>query len=78
MTICCCLDCSPARIIISASTYTVFGNIATQQYPELFKDANKIPDVKENSRHFLCSRSVFDALAERAAEADVASFSSSG
>src|SRR2546429_3261741 len=29
------------------STYTVFGNIATQQYPELFKDANKIPDVKE-------------------------------
>ena len=29
------------------STYTVFGNIATQQYPALFKDANKIPDVKE-------------------------------
>src|SRR5260370_3685058 len=29
------------------STYTVFGNIATQQYPELFKDANKIPDMQE-------------------------------
>lgn len=28
------------------STYTVFGNIATQQYPALFKDT-PIPDVKE-------------------------------
>lgn len=28
------------------STYTVFGNIATQQYPALFKDT-PIPDVKD-------------------------------
>lgn len=28
------------------STYTLFGNIATQQYPELFKDT-PIPDIKE-------------------------------
>src|SRR5260370_35630931 len=29
------------------STYTVFGNIAMQQYPDLFKAPNNVPDVKE-------------------------------
>jgi outer membrane protein OmpA-like peptidoglycan-associated protein len=58
------------------STYTVFGNIATQQYPDLFKDANKIPDVKEilDTSYVLGASS----LAQGGAEADVASFSSSG
>jgi OOP family OmpA-OmpF porin len=59
------------------STYTVFGNIATQQYPELFKDANKIPDVKEvlDTSYVLGASSM---LSQTGAEADVASFSSSG
>ena len=59
------------------STYTVFGNIATQQYPELFKDANKIPDVKEilDTSYVLGASSM---LSQSGAEADVASFSSSG
>src|SRR5207249_11804712 len=58
------------------STYTVFGNIAAQQYPDLFKDANKIPDVKEilDTSYVLGASS----LAQGGAEADVASFSSSG
>jgi outer membrane protein OmpA-like peptidoglycan-associated protein len=59
------------------STYTVFGNIATQQYPELFKDANKIPDVKEvlDTSYVLGASSM---LSQTGAEADIASFSSSG
>jgi len=59
------------------STYTVFGNIATQQYPALFKDANKIPDVKEilDTSYVLGASSM---LSQTGAEADVASFSSSG
>src|SRR5260370_23212110 len=59
------------------STYTVFGNIATQQSPDLFKDANKIPDVKEilETCYVLGASSM---LAQSGAEADVASFSSSG
>src|SRR5712691_8150905 len=59
------------------STYTVFGNIATQQYPDLFKDANKIPDVKEilDTSYVLGASSL---LSQSGAEADVASFSSSG
>lgn len=59
------------------STYTVFGNIATQQYPELFKDANKIPDVKEilDTSYVLGASSM---LSQSGAEADVASFNSSG
>src|SRR6266699_3838674 len=59
------------------STYTVFGNIATQQYPELFKDANKIPDVKEilDTSYVLGASSM---LSQSGAEADVASFSPSG
>src|SRR5258708_10118754 len=57
------------------STYTVFGNIATQQYPALFKDANKIPDVKEilDTSYVLGASSM---LSQTGAEADVASFSS--
>src|SRR5881227_274264 len=57
------------------STYTVFGNIATQQYPELFKDANKIPDVKEilDTSYVLGASSM---LSQTGAEAEVASFSS--
>jgi OOP family OmpA-OmpF porin len=59
------------------STYTVFGNIASQQYPDLFKDANKIPDVKEilDTSYVLGASSM---LSQSGAEADVASFSSSG
>src|SRR5258708_13809158 len=59
------------------STYTVFGNIATQQYPELFKDANKIPDVKEilDTSYVLGASSM---LSQTGAEADFPSFSSSG
>lgn len=59
------------------STYTVFGNIATQQYPELFKDANKIPDVKEilDTSYVLGASSM---LSQSGAEADVATFTSSG
>src|ERR1700730_17060855 len=57
------------------STYTVFGNIATQQYPNLFKDDNKIPDVKEilDTSYILGASS---QLNQSGAEADVASFSS--
>jgi outer membrane protein OmpA-like peptidoglycan-associated protein len=57
------------------STYTVFGNIATQQYPNLFKDDNKIPDVKEilDTSYILGASS---QLGQSGAEADVASFSS--
>src|SRR5258708_12369762 len=29
------------------STYTVFGNIATQQYPDLFKAPNQIPEGRK-------------------------------
>jgi len=59
------------------STYTVFGNIAAQQYPDLFKDANKIPDVKEilDTSYILGAAS---RIGQPGAEADVAQFSSSG
>ena len=57
------------------STYTVFGNIATQQYPKLFKDESKIPDVKEilDTSYILGASS---QLGQSGAEADVATFSS--
>jgi len=48
------------------STYTVFGNIATQQYPELSKDANKIPDVKEILDTLMFSERLRCLSAERA------------
>jgi len=59
------------------STYTVFGNIATQQYPDLFKDANKIPDVKEilDTSYVLGASSL---AGQTGAEADVAQFTPSG
>ncbi len=59
------------------STYTVFGNIATQQYPELFKDASKIPDVKEilDTTYILGASS---AMGTSGAEPDVATFNNSG
>src|SRR5260370_20454260 len=57
------------------STYTVFGNIAMQQYPDLFKAPNNVPDVKE----ILDTSYVLGAsaqLAQARAEPDVAQFSS--
>src|SRR5258708_22830389 len=59
------------------STYTVFGNIATQQYTELFKDANMIPHVKEilDTSYALGASSM---LSQTRPEAAVASFSSNG
>lgn len=56
------------------STYIVFGTIATQQYPDLFKDANKIPDVKEilDTSYVLGAAS---RVGQSGAEADVAQFS---
>ncbi|HWZ45521.1 MAG TPA: OmpA family protein [Candidatus Saccharimonadales bacterium] len=55
------------------STYTVFGNIATQQYPDLFKDPNKVPDVKEilDTSYILGASSMMGAAG---AEPDVATF----
>ncbi|HLQ50434.1 MAG TPA: OmpA family protein, partial [Terriglobales bacterium] len=57
------------------STYTVFGTIATQQYPDLFKDPNKIPDVKEvlDTSYVLGASSM---MGQSGAEADVAQFNS--
>ena len=59
------------------STYTVFGNIATQQYPDLFKAPGQIPDVKEilDTSYVLGASSV---MGQSGAEADVAQFSSNG
>jgi OOP family OmpA-OmpF porin len=59
------------------STYTVFGNIATQQYPDLFKAPNQIPDVKEilDTSYILGASS---QLAQSGAEPDVATFKSGG
>lgn len=57
------------------STYTVFGNIAMQQYPDLFKAPNNVPDVKE----ILDTSYVLGAsaqLAQAGAEPDVAQFNS--
>ncbi len=58
------------------STYTVFGNIATQQYPDLFKAPNQIPDVKEilDTSYILGASSL---LGQSGAEADVAKFTPS-
>ncbi len=57
------------------STYTVFGTIATQQYPDLFKDPNKIPDVKEilDTSYVLGASNL---VGQAGAEADVAQFNS--
>jgi outer membrane protein OmpA-like peptidoglycan-associated protein len=57
------------------STYTVFGNIATQQYPDLFKAPNTIPDVKEilDTSYILGASSMME---QSGSEADVAQFSS--
>src|SRR5260370_7318903 len=59
------------------STYTVFGNIAAQQYPDLFKDANKIPDVKKilDTSYVLGAPSI---LSQSAPQAHAASFISTG
>ncbi len=59
------------------STYTVFGNIATQQYPDLFKAPNQIPEVREilDTSYVLGASSL---LAQSGAEPDVAKFTPSG
>ncbi len=55
------------------STYTVFGNIATQQYPDLFKDPNKVPEIKEilDTSYILGASSI---MGGSGAEPDVATF----
>jgi len=54
----------------------VFGNIATQQYPDLFKDPNKVPDVKEilDTSYILGASSMMGAAG---AEPDMATFNTS-
>lgn len=57
------------------STYTVFGNIATQQYPTIFK-TTPIPDVKvvEDKSFITAAQAVLSGNGESTAEADVPSY----
>jgi OOP family OmpA-OmpF porin len=58
------------------STYTVFANIATQQYPLLFKDT-PIPDVKEiEDKSFITGAEA--VMNSAGAEADAPTYSSFG
>src|SRR5258708_689323 len=59
------------------STYTVFGNMATQQYSDLFKAPNQIPEVREtlDTSYVLGASSL---LAQSGAEPDVAKFTPTG